>query len=87
VKPTPPSISTARLAVFSFLAPLFGVLFGVLLLGERLSASFAVAALLVGAGIGLVAGRAVTVGLGTQRFVVQVAPAAGRGAMVTFTRK
>ncbi len=44
----------ARLAVFSFLAPLFGVLFGVLLLGERLSASFAVAALLVGAGIGLV---------------------------------
>jgi drug/metabolite transporter (DMT)-like permease len=44
----------ARLAVFSFLAPLFGVAFGVILLGERLSAAFAVAALMVGAGIGLV---------------------------------
>jgi drug/metabolite transporter (DMT)-like permease len=43
-----------RLAVFSFLAPLFGVGFGVLLLGERLSPTFAVAALMVGAGIGLV---------------------------------
>jgi drug/metabolite transporter (DMT)-like permease len=44
----------ARLAVFSFLAPLFGVLFGVLLLGERMSSTFALAALMVGAGIGLV---------------------------------
>jgi drug/metabolite transporter (DMT)-like permease len=44
----------ARLAVFSFLAPLFGVLFGVLLLDERMSSAFALAALLVGAGIGLV---------------------------------
>jgi len=44
----------ARLAVFSFLAPLFGVAFGVLLLGERLNAVFIVAALMVGAGIGLV---------------------------------
>lgn len=44
----------ARLAVFSFLAPLFGVLFGVWLLGERLSPTFALAALMVGAGIGLV---------------------------------
>jgi len=43
-----------RLAVFSFLAPLFGVVFGVWLLGERLSPTFAVAALMVGAGIGLV---------------------------------
>jgi drug/metabolite transporter (DMT)-like permease len=43
-----------RLAVFSFLAPLFGVAFGVLLLGERLSPTFAVAALMVGAGIGMV---------------------------------
>lgn len=43
-----------RLAVFSFLAPLFGVGFGVLLLGERLSPVFALAALMVGAGIGLV---------------------------------
>jgi len=44
----------ARLAVFSFLAPLFGVAFGVLLLGETLNAVFIVAALMVGAGIGLV---------------------------------
>lgn len=43
-----------RLAVFSFLAPLFGVLFGVLILGEPLSAKFVLAALLVGAGIALV---------------------------------
>jgi drug/metabolite transporter (DMT)-like permease len=43
-----------RLAVFSFLAPLFGVAFGVLLLGEPMSPTFAFAALLVGAGIGLV---------------------------------
>lgn len=43
-----------RLAVFSFLAPMFGVAFGVLVLDERLSASFALAALLVGSGIVLV---------------------------------
>jgi drug/metabolite transporter (DMT)-like permease len=44
----------ARLAVFSFLTPLFGVAFGVLILGERLSPQFAFAAALVGAGIALV---------------------------------
>lgn len=44
----------ARLAVFSFLTPLFGVAFGVLILGERLSPQFALAAVLVGAGIALV---------------------------------
>ena len=44
----------ARLAVFSFMTPLFGVLAGVLVLGEPLTASFAGAALLVGAGIVLV---------------------------------
>jgi len=44
----------ARLAVFSFLTPLFGVLAGVLVLGESLSPSFAAAALLVGTGIVLV---------------------------------
>jgi drug/metabolite transporter (DMT)-like permease len=44
----------ARLAVFSFLSPLFGVLAGVLVLDESLSARFVVAALLVGAGIVLV---------------------------------
>jgi membrane-associated phospholipid phosphatase len=42
---------------------------------------------LMGAGIGLVAGRAVTVGMGGQRFDLGVAPTPGRGAMVTFTRK
>jgi drug/metabolite transporter (DMT)-like permease len=43
-----------RLAVFSFLAPLFGVAFGRLVLGDPVSATFAAAALLVGAGIALV---------------------------------
>jgi drug/metabolite transporter (DMT)-like permease len=43
-----------RLAVFSFLTPLFGVLAGVMLLGEPLTPRFAAAALLVGAGIVLV---------------------------------
>ena len=43
-----------RLAVFSFLTPLFGVAFGVIFLSEPLSATFLVAALLVGAGIVLV---------------------------------
>ena len=43
-----------RLAVFSFLTPLFGVFFGVLLLSEPVSAAFLAAALLVGAGIVLV---------------------------------
>jgi drug/metabolite transporter (DMT)-like permease len=44
----------SRLMVFSFLTPLFGVAFGVLLLNERLSAQFGLAALLVVAGIMLV---------------------------------
>jgi drug/metabolite transporter (DMT)-like permease len=44
----------ARLSVFSFLAPLFGVAFGVLLLGESLTGKFVLAALAVGAGIALV---------------------------------
>ncbi|MEK6245657.1 MAG: DMT family transporter [Pseudomonadota bacterium] len=44
----------ARLSVFTFLTPLFGVLGGVLLLGEPLTMSFVFAAVLVGAGIFLV---------------------------------
>jgi len=44
----------SRLSVFSFLTPLFGVMAGVLLLGEPLTLSFAAAAVLVGAGIYLV---------------------------------
>jgi drug/metabolite transporter (DMT)-like permease len=44
----------ARLSVFSFLSPLFGVTFGVLILGDRLTPSFVIAALLVGVGIALV---------------------------------
>jgi drug/metabolite transporter (DMT)-like permease len=44
----------ARLAVFSFLSPMFGVTFGVLILGERLSGTFVLAALLVAGGIALV---------------------------------
>jgi drug/metabolite transporter (DMT)-like permease len=44
----------ARLSVFTSLTPLFGVLFGVALLGERITSVFVVAALLVAAGIALV---------------------------------
>ena len=43
-----------RLAVFSFLTPLFGVAFGVLLLSEPVSSVFLAAALMVGTGIVLV---------------------------------
>jgi drug/metabolite transporter (DMT)-like permease len=43
-----------RLAVFSFLTPLFGVAFGVMFLSEPVSRAFLGAALLVGAGIALV---------------------------------
>jgi drug/metabolite transporter (DMT)-like permease len=43
-----------RLAVFSFMTPLFGVLAGVAVLGESLTPTFAAAALLVGGGIVLV---------------------------------
>jgi drug/metabolite transporter (DMT)-like permease len=43
-----------RLAVFSFLAPLFGVAFGHLVLGDRITTAFLAAAALVGAGIVLV---------------------------------
>ena len=43
-----------RLAVFSFLTPLFGVAFGVIFLSEPLSGAFLGAALLVGGGIVLV---------------------------------
>lgn len=41
---------------------------------------------LVGAGIGLVAGRTATIGVGGHRFDLGVAPTAG-GAMVTFNRR
>lgn len=44
----------ARLAVLSFLTPLFGMLSGVVFLSEPLSAHFALAALLIAAGIALV---------------------------------
>ncbi len=40
---------------------------------------------ILGAGIGIVAGRAVTVGRGQQRFAVAPAPVPG-GAVITFTR-
>jgi len=43
-----------RLAVFSFLTPLFGVVFGIVLLGEPITPVFVAAALLVGLGIALV---------------------------------
>lgn len=44
----------SRLSVLSFLTPLFGVLCGVVFLGEPLTGYFVLAALLVGAGIVLV---------------------------------
>jgi len=44
----------ARLGVLAFLTPMFGVLAGVVVLSEPLSASFSIAALLVAAGIVLV---------------------------------
>jgi drug/metabolite transporter (DMT)-like permease len=44
----------ARLSILTFLTPLFGMLFGVVLLSEPLSAYFALAALLIAAGIALV---------------------------------
>ena len=44
----------ARLAVLSFLTPLFGMLCGVIFLSEPLSAHFALAAALIAAGIALV---------------------------------
>ena len=44
----------ARLGVLTFLTPLFGVMAGVLLLGEPMTLSFAAAAVLVGGGIFLV---------------------------------
>lgn len=44
----------ARLSVLSFMTPIFGVLCGVVFLGEPLSGTFAFAALLVAAGIVLV---------------------------------
>ena len=44
----------SRLSVFSFATPLFGVAFAHLVLGETISARFAIAALLVAAGIALV---------------------------------
>jgi drug/metabolite transporter (DMT)-like permease len=46
--------SAARLSVFTFLAPLFGVAAGHLVLGEPLTPAFAVAVALVAAGLLLV---------------------------------
>lgn len=46
----------SRLGVFSFLTPLFGMLLGVVLLGERLTPGFLVGSGLVLGGIGLVSG-------------------------------
>jgi drug/metabolite transporter (DMT)-like permease len=44
----------SRLSVFSFLTPIFGVAFGVVLLGESLTTRFMIASALVVIGIGLV---------------------------------
>jgi len=47
----------SRLGVLSFMTPIFGVVFGVLILGERLDASFLVGAAMVLGGIILVSGH------------------------------
>lgn len=49
-----------RLAIFSFFAPFFGVAFGHLVLGDRVTGAFLSAAVLVGAGIALVNARGTT---------------------------
>jgi len=46
----------SRLSILSFLTPLFGVAFGVVILHERLEPSFVVGAILVLAGVSLVSG-------------------------------
>lgn len=46
--------SAAKLSVLSFMAPLFGVLAGAVVLGEPISPTFVLGALLVGLGIALV---------------------------------
>ena len=46
--------SSARVSTFTFLTPLFGVGFGLLLLGETVTAAFTVAAVLIAGGIYLV---------------------------------
>ena len=46
----------SRLGVFSFLTPLFGMLFGVWLLAEPLEASFVAGTVLVLAGVAVVSG-------------------------------
>ncbi|MGE3332379.1 MAG: DMT family transporter [Rhodospirillaceae bacterium] len=47
----------SRLGVLSFMTPMFGITFGVVLLGESLDTAFVIGALLVTAGILLVSGR------------------------------
>lgn len=47
----------SRLGVLSFMTPVFGITFGVVILGEELDAAFIIGALLVTAGILLVSGR------------------------------
>jgi len=52
--------------VLSFMTPLFGVVFGVVLLGEPLEPAFLVGALLVMAGILLVSGHEYLAGRGAR---------------------
>jgi drug/metabolite transporter (DMT)-like permease len=58
----------SRLGVFSFLTPLFGMAFGVLLLDEPLEPSFLIGAVMVCAGIVLVSGYGwIAAAIGTHR--------------------
>ncbi len=56
----------ARLSVFSFLTPLFGVLFGVVFLEESITGTFIASAILVAAGITLVNAPVKKLAEGTQ---------------------
>lgn len=57
----------SRLGVLSFMSPMFGIGFGVAILGEVLDAAFVVGALLVTAGILLVSGRDLFGGKGQRK--------------------
>lgn len=69
----------SQVSVFSFLTPLFGVTFGVLVLGERVDLSFGVGASLVLAGITIVSAPGLRRPAGAMRLARSVSPASEVG--------
>jgi drug/metabolite transporter (DMT)-like permease len=63
--------AASQVSVFSFLTPLFGVSFGVIVLGERVDLAFGIGAVLVLAGITVVSAP------GSRRKAERLAPSAG----------